>query len=665
MKPNMFLEKVMSKVTFYIIVITALLAIIIFLNPKLLLLCLCIFIFVISYAFLVNILKRSEIEKYIENLTFNIDAVTKDTLLNFQMPLVILELDGQVMWSNSNFDELFKNENITDKLSDIIKEFKQTNDSMNNKTLYNEIRIDEKIYDVYANIVRMNQKNKKENEHVLMMYFMDKTDYMKLIDVYDKSRLCIGIISIDNYEELIQTIKEEKRSQLNPVIGKMIRNWICKVDGMVIDKDRYKYIIAFEREHIKDFINQKFQIIEDVKKVDFGTKMPVTLSGGIIDSNETINEKYDSAFKALDVALGRGGDQIVLKQNDKYEFFGGNTVEVERITKVKSRVVAQALKEFIQTSKNVIIMGHKEADVDCIGSGLGLYRLVASLGKEAYILLDSSGDSLKNLLAKLENNPKYENVFINKNEALSKVTQDTLLIVVDTHKKDYVECPELLEETDNIIIIDHHRRATNIIENSVLTFHEVYASSTCELVSEIIQYTDEDIKLEQIEAESLYAGIMVDTKNFTLKSGVRTFEVAAYLRKQGADISSVNQMFKTDFDTYVLIADTIKNMEIVNNNIGIAMCSQTNKNPMLLAAQVADEMLYIENIQASFVITNTINNIVHISGRSLGNVNVQVILEKLGGGGHITMAGTQLSDISIEEAKEKLIQALNEAEVKI
>ncbi|MBE5821559.1 MAG: phosphoesterase [Clostridiales bacterium] len=657
MKTNNFLEKVMSKVTVYLVVIAFLLILLIVLRPKLLVMCLAVFLFVVAYAFFGNLIRKNEIEEYIANLTFNIDAVTKDTLLNFQMPLVILEKSGDIVWSNSNFDILFQSIEGQEGLNNIIKEFKQVQDSKNEKRIYTQTTINERIYDVYANVLRVESKHGKEQDNVLMVYFLEKTDYVHLIDVYDKSKLCLGILAIDNYDELIQSVSEEKRSQINPIIGKLIRNWISRANGMVIEKDNNKYIIAFEKGYLKSFIDEKFSIIEDVKKIDFGVKMPATISGSIVVSDENINEKYNDVFSSLDVALGRGGDQIVLKKDNKFEFFGGNTVEVEKRTKVKTRVVAQALKEFMETSKNIIIMGHKQTDVDCIGAGLGLYRMAQTLGKEAYIVLDDKGDMLKNLLNKIENSKKYENVFVNKNEALSQITADTLLIVVDTHKQDYTECPELLNETDKVVVIDHHRRSTDNIKDPVLTYHEVYASSTCELVTEIIEYSDEKINLDVLEAESLYAGIMVDTKNFTLKSGVRTFEAAAYLRKQGVDVANVNQLFRTNFDKYVIIADIVKNMEVVNENIAISICPVEDNDTMLITAQAADELLCIENIQASFVLCKNQNQIC-ISGRSLGSINVQVILEKLGGGGHINMAGAQLDDITIDEAKEKLKQVI-------
>ncbi len=664
MKPNKIFDKMFSNASIYIVVIFALLCIILFLNTDLFLICLGIGVFIVCYAVLTRIIRKNEIDKYIDELTFNIDSVTKDALLNFRMPLVIIESDGNIIWKNDNFVDIFENENLEDKITNILKTFINKQKANPDSLLQIESTVGDRVYDIYANIVKTDRKNRKTSNHILLMYFVDKTDYVHLVDIYDKSNLCVGILSIDNYEELVPTIPEDKRSQVMPIIGKMLRNWLEPTNAIVIDKERSRFIILFQKGYLNELKSQKFRILEDIKKVDFGTTIPVTLSGGIVVSNDTYIKKYLDAFSTLNIALGRGGDQFVLNQDNKYEFFGGLTAEVEKRTKVKSRVVSQALVKLIQSSKNVIIMGHKEPDVDCIGAGLGLYRLATTLGKEAYIVLDSSGRPLKNLLKKIQKNEKYSTVILNKNEAMSKITSQTLLIVVDTHIKTMVEVPELMKETEQIVVIDHHRRSIDAIDNTLLTFHEVYASSACELVAEVLQYSGEELELEPIEAQALYAGIVVDTKNFTLKSGVRTFEAAAYLRKMGVDTLEVNQLFKRDLGTYVVISQIIADMEIAKEHIGISICPKLETDPSLVTAQAADEMLNIEGIYASFVLCEE-NGVIRVSGRSLGQINVQVILEKLGGGGHLSMAGAQLENISIQEAKEKLFEVIDETDIKI
>ena len=361
----------------------------------------------------------------------------------------------------------------------------------------------------------------------------------------------------------------------------------------------------------------------------------------------------------MDIALGRGGDQAVIRKDGKYSFFGGKTLELEKRTKVKARVISHALEELIDNSENVMVMGHWNADIDSLGSSLGIYRLAKAHGKDAYIVNNTNGLAVENFVETLEKETQYKNVVLDKTEAIARTTSETLLVIVDTHKRSYVEVPEILEKTEKIVIIDHHRRGEDFIDNAILTFHEVYASSAAELVTEIIEYSNKNITLTQIEAESLYAGIMMDTKNFTFKTGVRTFEAAAYLRKYGIDIIRVKKWFQSDLESYSVIADIVKNAEVVNGTIGISIYEDKDKNANLICAKAADELLTISNITASFVIGDTGDRIC-ISGRSIGDINVQVILEKLGGGGHITLAGAQLEGMTIEEAKTELIIRINE-----
>ena len=662
MKPNKIFDNIFSNATIYIIIIFVLLSIILYMKPQLALLCFVIGMFVLCYAIFVRVIKKGELNRYIDELAFNIDSVTKDALLNFKMPLVIIESDGNIIWKNENFINIFEHENVDEKLKDILKEFINRQKLKQDNMLHIESFVGDRVYDIYANIIKTEKK--KNNNYILLMYFVDKTDYVHLVDIYDKSSMCIGVISIDNYEEVIPTIPEDKRAQLMPIIGKLIRNWLEPTNAIVIDKERSRFIILFQKGYLNELKTQKFSVLEDIKKVEFGSTMPVTLSGGIVVSNDSFNKKYLDALSTLNIALGRGGDQVVLNEDNKYEFFGGQTLEVEKRTKVKSRVMSQALIKLIQSSKNVMIMGHKDPDADCIGAGLGIYRLATTIGKESYIVFDGSGKSMKNLYNKINEDERYSSVMINKSEALTKITPETLLIVVDTHINNIVEVPELLKETEQIVVIDHHRRSVDAIENTLLTFHEVYASSTCELVAEILQYSNEDIKLEAIEVEALYGGIVVDTKNFTIKSGVRTFEAAAYLRKLGVDTLAVNQMFKKDLGTYVTISQIISDMEIVKEHIGISTCPKLEAETSLITAQAADEMLNIDNIYASFVLCEE-NNIIRVSGRSLGSINVQVILEQLGGGGHLSMAGAQLENVTLMEAKQKLIQAIDNTDIKL
>ena len=387
--------------------------------------------------------------------------------------------------------------------------------------------------------------------------------------------------------------------------------------------------------------------------------MQFTLSIAISNDGTNNLEKYKTAQAALDIVLGRGGDQAVIHEGDKYNFFGGRTQELEKRTKVKARIISHALEGLIQESSKVMIMGHSNSDMDCMGSSMGIYRLVKNLGKESNIVLNVNGNNLSSFLKELEEDTQYKDVIIEPQEAISKIDDDTLLVVVDTNKKNYVESFDLLKKAKKIVVIDHHRRSPDYIENAMLTFHEVYASSTAELVTELVEYAQSEVKLESLEAEALYAGIMMDTKNFTFKTGVRTFEAAAYLRKCGVDIIKVKKWFQSDLDTYNKISNIIGKAELVYDTIAISVYEEEDKDANVVCAKAADELLTISNITASFVL-GKLDDKICISGRSIGDINVQVILEKLGGGGHITLAGAQVEGMDIYDAKQELINRINE-----
>ena len=398
-------------------------------------------------------------------------------------------------------------------------------------------------------------------------------------------------------------------------------------NGVVIKSERDTFVYIFEQRYLEKVKENKFQILDTIKEIKLGGGLQITLSISISNEGSTEYEKYKSALAGMDIALGRGGDQAVIRENEKYTFFGGRAQEIEKRTKVKARIVAHALEELIMQAKDVLIMGHTNGDIDSVGSSLGIYRLVKSLGKEAKIVNETSGLSIDQFMESVKKD-EDEDVFIDKQQALDEISQETLLIIVDTHKRSYVEAPELLEKTNKIVIIDHHRRSTDFIDNAILTFHEVYASSAAELVTELLQYVENPVQLETVEIEGLYAGIMMDTKNFTFKTGVRTFEAAAYLRKCGVDIIKVKKWFQSDIENYNKISEIVRNAEIVHDTIGISIYDKEDKNAGVICAKAADELLTISDITASFVIGD-IGEKVCISGRSIGDINVQVILEKL------------------------------------
>ena len=556
----------------------------------------------------------------------------------------------------------FANVDINNYLDDLTitmkKEIEKNTDKKSN-TVEKQMKIGRKTYKILGEYVKSKQSKRKSNEYMLIIYFMDETAKMDLQEEYKNSQICVGIINVDNYEETMQRVESERKPEVIAKIEKSIYEWTSETNGIIVKLERDTYVYIFEYRYLKKIKENKFSILDTIKDVANEENLQLTLSIAISTEGETEKERYKSALATVDIILGRGGDQAAIRENGKYQFFGGRAEEVEKRTKVKARVIANALEKLIKESENIVIMGHSNPDIDAIGAGLGIYRLAVTLQKKAYIVTNKESKAIAELVDNLQKSEEYKEVIINKEDAEELVTENTLIVVVDTHKKNYVEAPELLEKTNKIVIIDHHRRSADYIDNSILTFQEVYASSAAELVTEIVQYVETNCELKLIEAEALYAGIMMDTKNFTFKTGVRTFEAAAYLRKYGVDIIKVKKWFQSDLEDYNKIAEVVRKSEIIKETIAVAIYEQDNKDTNLICAKSADELLTIGNITASFVLGKSGEKVL-ISGRSIGDINVQVILEKLGGGGHITLAGAQIENKTIEEVKQELIQKINE-----
>ena len=652
------LEKVESKTKIYLVIIAILLVVLCINNINFIIPSIILYIGIILYTIWVYNKRKGELSSYINELTFSVDSAAKNTLINSPFPLIIMETNGNVIWRSSTFNKEFANVGINAYIDDLAKEIKLEIQN-NNFELDKRVNIDNKIYHVIGDYVKMKKKDRrKEVKHMITLYFIDITNEVELMNKYNNAKTCMGIIMLDNYEEIIQRISEENKPQVIAAVEKKLHEWASRCNGVIIKKDRGTFVLVFEQQYLVEMENNKFTILDEMKEIETEEGMPITLSIAISNEGESNYEKYESALAAMDIALGRGGDQAVVREDGKYNFFGGKTQEVEKRTKVKARVISHALEELMQKADNVMVMGHLNGDIDSIGSSLGIYRLAKTFDKETYIVNNTYGLSVENLITTLKQEG-YGEVIIDKNQAINMISPNTLLIVVDTHKRSYVEVPELLEKTEKIVVIDHHRKSEDFIENAILTFHEAYASSAAELVTEIVEYASKEVTLEQIEAESLYAGIMMDTKNFTFKTGVRTFEAAAYLRKYGIDIIKVKKWFQSDFESYTVIADIVKNAEIVNDTIAISIYDEKDKNANLICAKAADELLTISDITASFVL-GRLGEKICISGRSIGDINVQVILEKMGGGGHITLAGAQLEGFTMEEAKTELIIRINE-----
>ncbi len=629
---------------------------------------------IIAYGVWSSSRRRTEIVNHIEEVTSDVTSATKGNLINSPIPLALVETDGNIIWRSRKFVQEFQNLDIATYLNPIVKEIKldleKNNEKDNGKGIVSNIEItkqfniDKKVYRIRGGVLKSKKRDKrKQKEYVLTLYFIDETKYNELFDLYNQSIPCIGVINIDNYDDIIQRTLPERKVELLAKIEKEIIDWVTETGGLIIKTERDSFVFVFEQQYLAEIEKEKFNILDKVKIIEESQNevaTPITLSIAISNEGKRLYERYKSALAAMEIVLGRGGDQAVIRKEGKYKFYGGKTLEVEKRTKVKARNVATSIARVIRESSNVMIMGHKNIDIDAFGSALGLYRLSKTLGTNCYIVSEPEGKILGKFLEDLKLQEEYQGVIISEEEALENIVEDTLLIIVDTHKTSYVEFPDVLDKIEKKIVIDHHRKAPDCIKNTVISFHEVYASSTAELVTELIQYAGEEIVLSLIEAESLYGGIMVDTKDFTFKTGVRTFEAAAYLRKFGVDIIRVKKWFQADLDSYNKIANIVKNVEIIHNTIALAIYQQEeDQNANLICAKAADELLTISDISASFVMTKMEDKI-YISGRSVGDINVQVILEKLGGGGHITLAGAQLEGFSLEDARNELIIRINE-----
>lgn len=661
-------EIINSKTKIYLIIIAILLVVICCYQVTLIIPAIMFYGLICFYALWTSNKRKAEISEHIQELTINVDSAAKNTLINSPFPLIILETDGSIIYKSSKFVSEFENIDIDSVLNELMQEIRieieekiANNDTNRTKdrNIVKEQVIDDKNYKILGEYVKSKtNERKKQAEYMVLLYFIDNTDYVKAVKKYNDAQTCIGIITIDNYEEMMQRIQTEDRPEVIAKVEKFIYDWAIESKGVVIKSDRNTFVYVFEQRYLEKIKENKFQILDQIKEIKLEDGLQITLSISISNEGATEYERYKSALSGMDIVLGRGGDQAVIRENEKYLFFGGRTQEVEKRTKVKARTVAHALEELMLESKDIMIMGHTNGDIDSMGSSLGVYRIAKSLGKEANIVNETIGSTISTFMefAKKEED---EDTFIDKSEALSKISNETLLIIVDTHKRSYVEVPELLERTNKIVIIDHHRRSTDYIDDATLTFQEVYASSAAELVTELLQYVEIPISLKQIEIEGLYGGIMVDTKNFTFKTGVRTFEAAAYLRKCGVDIIKVKKWFQSDLECYNTISNVVKGAEIIHDTIAISIYEEEGKDANLICAKAADELLTISDITASFVI-GTIGNKVCISGRSIGDINVQVILEKLGGGGHITLAGAQVEGKTKQEVKQELIKKIDE-----
>ena len=585
----------------------------------------------------------------VDTLTTRIKANINDNISNMLYPLALIDNEGNILWANKRLKEEL---NLLDLKEQNILSIGRNLDLQKllkcDKDLRQRVKIKDSFYSIYATNI-----SKENNPYIKQKYIVYFNEVSNLRDLYS-TRESIMLIEVDNLSEALEVTDEANRPMLAAEVEKSINSYSKKLKAMIIKYDYNKYCLSVQDKYINDEINCKFSILDEISNIDRGNKLEVTLSIGVGRGGDNSQENYNNAMTARELALGRGGDQVVIKNNEKISFFGGNTRELEKRTRVRARVISQALRELIFESSNILIMGHKNPDMDSFGASVGLWSAIRQLGKSCNIIIDNDINAIDYYMNKLKGDSKYDNLLISSSEAEKAINDKTLLIIVDVHNKGYVNNLNIVEKINRKIIIDHHRRSPDIIEGALLNYIEVYASSTSEMVTELIQYMLQKPRISKVEAEGLLGGIFMDTKGFQFKSGVRTFDAAAFLRSLGADTIEVKKMFTDSLEDYLLISDTIKSAE-VHDNLAIAICPSEVDNTVIVA-RAADELLGISGIDVCFVLCE-INNAITISGRSTGEVNVQVILEELGGGGHMNMAGAKVNG-TMDEAVYMLKEAI-------
>lgn len=633
-----------------------------------------IFIIYFVIAIIVYNFGKSKYKQELINFAADYTQVQKKLIKGLDIPYGLLDKDGKFLWGNSALNDICKGITIK-QISSVFPEldieslkFEEGNDISNAYLTYESV-----FYRVELNKIKLEgdfteeSTNEDDTEYIIAMYMFDETEIKRLNKENVEQRMVAGLIYIDNYEDALESVEDVRQSLLVALIDRRINKYFSAYNAVVRKIEKDKYFIVMKQKYVSMLQSDKFSILDEVKAVNIGNEMAVTISIGFGVNGEEYTQCCDFSRIAIELALGRGGDQAVVKDGERIYFYGGKSKQVEKNTRVKARVKAHALREVLETKEKIVIMGHKIGDIDSLGASIGVYRAVKSINKSAYIILNEITSSVRPVIEIFQENEEYEGVFIKSDDAIDFVDSNTAVVVVDVSRPGYVECPEILSKAKEVVILDHHRRSSDVIENASLSYIEPYASSASEMVAEILQYFSDGIKIRNYEAEAMYAGIMIDTNNFTKNTGVRTFEAAAFLRKNGADVTHVRKLFRDSMDDYKAKARAISMAEVFGDVYSMTVCpSEGIESPTVLGAQIANELLNIRGIRASFVLTEY-NNKVYVSARSMGDISVQLIMEKLGGGGHLDTAGAQLENMSISEAKnlirEIVLKMVEEKEV--
>ncbi|MBR1848643.1 MAG: DHH family phosphoesterase [Lachnospiraceae bacterium] len=616
------------------------------------------------------------ISEELVNFATEYGQVQKRLLKDLALPHALLDDEGKIIWGNTAFEEMIQKQmDYKKSVTSVFPSITRDKLPADAETPECELDVQVENRDYHVKIQRISMRGAGDEAKAFdtvgfmyAMYFFDETALHLALREIDNQSLSIGLMYLDNYDEALESVEEVRRSLLIALIDRKVNKYVTSLDGICKKLEKDKYLVILRKSAAEQMKETRFEILDEVKTVNIGNEMAVTLSIGVGMDGLTYSQNYEFARNAIDLALGRGGDQAVVKNAETVLYFGGKSQQVEKNTKVKARVKAQALREIITSKDTVLIMGHRLGDVDSFGSAIGIYRIAKTLEKRAYIVINDITSSVQPLISLFQDNPEYEDdMFVNSQRAIELADSNAALVVVDVDKPSITECPELLKLCKSIIVLDHHRKGSETIENATLSYVEAYASSACEMVSEILQYIGDNIKIRPDEADCMYSGIMIDTNNFMTKTGVRTFEAAAFLRRNGADVTRVRKLFREDANEYKARADAVSQAEIYRGSYAISTCVNLDvQSPTVLGAQAANELLNMKGVKASFVLTEYQNQI-YVSARSIDEVNVQVIMERLGGGGHMNVAGCQMEDVTLTEAiaviKETLDTMIEEGEI--
>ncbi|MBO6137853.1 MAG: DHH family phosphoesterase [Lachnospiraceae bacterium] len=620
----------------------------------------------IVIAVIVYFYGRHGIRIDLVNFATRYGQVQKGLLKGLAIPYVLCDENGKILWSNAGFAAVVHKDRIASKsIASFFPDLTKDKLPEDQRPVTIHISYERRDYRVDMRKININDGFESEiyfDGCIVAVFFFDETDINMYIRLNKEQSMVTGLVYLDNYDETLESVEDVRRSLLTALIDRKINKYFSNIDAVVKKIEKDKYFVVMKRINFEKLVESKFDILEEVKTVNIGNEMNVTLSIGFGLDTESFLQDNQFARNAIDLALGRGGDQAVVKTPGKVSYFGGKSEQIAKNTRVKARVKAHALKEIIGTKDQLIVMGHKNSDVDSFGASIGIFRAAAHFGKKCYIVINDVTSAIKPLMDMFVDNADYDpGMFITNSEALQINNQNTAVVVVDTNKVSYTQCPELLSESRTIVVLDHHRAGEGRIENATLSYVESYASSACEMVAEVLQYLDDSIKIKSIEADCLYAGIMIDTNNFMAKTGVRTFEAAAFLRRNGADITHVRKLFRNDLVDYKARADAVRNAEMFKGKYAISQCKFGDDigSPTVVGAQAANELLNINQVKASFVLTE-FQGLIYISARAIDEINVQLIMERLGGGGHINIAGAQLKDVTLDEAVKMLKQAIIE-----